>query len=177
MRRAVALLTAVTVQVSGQVAAAEAVVDIKQLTESGTGESMGEIVFRDTDEGLMIIPTLKGLKPGKHGFHVHEYPDCGLHGTGVSGPGKAAGGHYDPDLSHEHAGPVGRGHLGDMPVLLVDQEGRARMALFAPRLQVSDLSGRAIVIHEEGDNYSDVPKKLGGGGARVGCGVVSLDTL
>ena len=32
--------------------------------------------------------------------------------------------------------------------------------------------GRALMIHANGDNYSDIPKKLGGGGARVACGVV-----
>jgi Cu-Zn family superoxide dismutase len=28
------------------------------------------------------------------------------------------------------------------------------------------------MIHESGDNYSDTPKKLGGGGGRIACGVV-----
>jgi Cu-Zn family superoxide dismutase len=28
------------------------------------------------------------------------------------------------------------------------------------------------MIHEGGDNYSDKPKPLGGGGARIACGVV-----
>ena len=40
------------------------------------------------------------------------------------------------------------------------------------RLKTTDLAGRAIIIHAGGDNYSDNPKKLGGGGARVACGVV-----
>jgi Cu-Zn family superoxide dismutase len=29
------------------------------------------------------------------------------------------------------------------------------------------------MIHQGGDNYSDDPKKLGGGGARVACGVIN----
>jgi Cu-Zn family superoxide dismutase len=28
------------------------------------------------------------------------------------------------------------------------------------------------MIHAGGDNYSDHPKRLGGGGARIACGVV-----
>jgi Cu-Zn family superoxide dismutase len=28
------------------------------------------------------------------------------------------------------------------------------------------------MIHAGGDNYSDHPEKLGGGGARIACGVV-----
>jgi Cu/Zn superoxide dismutase len=36
---------------------------------------------------------------------------------------------------------------------------------------VSDVRGRALVIHEGGDNYSDQPEN-GGGKGRVACGVV-----
>jgi Cu-Zn family superoxide dismutase len=43
----------------------------------------------------------------------------------------------------------------------------------APRVSTENLKGRALVIHSHGDNYSDDPEPLGGGRARVGCGVVS----
>jgi Cu-Zn family superoxide dismutase len=39
-------------------------------------------------------------------------------------------------------------------------------------LKLEDIAGRSIVIHEGGDNYSDSPQPLGGGGARVACGVI-----
>jgi len=42
----------------------------------------------------------------------------------------------------------------------------------APKLTLADLKGRSIMIHANGDNHSDTPKKLGGGGARVACGVI-----
>jgi Cu-Zn family superoxide dismutase len=43
----------------------------------------------------------------------------------------------------------------------------------APRIKdVSALKGRALMIHAGGDNYSDAPAPLGGGGARLACGVV-----
>ena len=42
----------------------------------------------------------------------------------------------------------------------------------ANRLKVADVKGRALMIHAGGDNYSDQPKPLGGGGARVACGVI-----
>ena len=44
--------------------------------------------------------------------------------------------------------------------------------MLAPRVSLSDLSGRALMIHAGGDNHSDMPAKLGGGGARVSCGVI-----
>jgi hypothetical protein len=42
----------------------------------------------------------------------------------------------------------------------------------APHLEVADAQGHAIVIHAGGDNFSDQPAPLGGGGARIACGVV-----
>ena len=95
-------------------------------------------------------------------------PDCG------SG-GQAAGGHYDPANTGVHEGPDGNGHLGDLPRLTSDG-GRVTAAVVAPRLTLGDLYGRALVIHEGGDNYSDSPSPLGGGGARLGCGVVATAT-
>jgi Cu-Zn family superoxide dismutase len=126
--------------------------------------------------GLLIVPDLHGLSPGQHGFHVHQHPDCGPKTSqGKVVPGGAAGGHYDPQDTGRHAGPVGNGHLGDLPVLLADGDGNATMAMFAPRLEVPDLVGRALMVHEGGDNYSDEPKPLGGGGARVACGVMDVE--
>jgi superoxide dismutase, Cu-Zn family len=42
----------------------------------------------------------------------------------------------------------------------------------APRLKVSDLKGRSLIIHANPDNYSDQPEPLGGSGARIACGVI-----
>lgn len=86
--------------------------------------------------------------------------------------GLAAGGHYDPQSTGAHHGPKGEGHKGDLPALTVSATGSANQKLIAPRLSVADLQGRSIMIHEGGDNYSDKPKPLGGGGGRVACGVV-----
>ncbi|MFZ2076615.1 MAG: superoxide dismutase family protein, partial [Xanthobacteraceae bacterium] len=41
----------------------------------------------------------------------------------------------------------------------------------APHLTVAAVKGHAIMIHAGGDNYSDQPAPLGGGGARIACGV------
>jgi Cu-Zn family superoxide dismutase len=43
--------------------------------------------------------------------------------------------------------------------------------VLAPRLKVRDVKNRALMIHAGGDNYSDQPAALGGGGARIACGV------
>ena len=125
---------------------------------------IGQIIFRDTADGLLIIPTLRKLPPGPHGFHIHEHPDC-------SNLGLASGGHYDPQNTDSHQGPIGNGHRGDLPVLRVDKSGNANDALLAKRLDTSMIVNRAVVIHKGSDNYSNTPP-LGGGGSRIACGVI-----
>lgn len=124
----------------------------------------GKIIFIDTPYGLLIKPVLKNLPVGAHGFHLHQHADCG-------DMGNHAGGHYDPQNTNSHQGPYGNGHLGDMPVLFIGSDGTANTPLLAPRLKVSDLNGLAVMIHAGGDTYSDTPP-LGGGGARIACGVI-----
>ncbi|NIY58922.1 superoxide dismutase family protein, partial [Francisella orientalis] len=38
---------------------------------------------------------------------------------------------------------------------------------------LEELEGHSLMIHEGGDNYSDTPKPLGGGGTRMWCGVIT----
>lgn len=125
---------------------------------------LGKVRFTDSDYGLLITPELRGLPSGAHGFHLHQHADCGDHGMN-------AGSHFDPNLSNTHLGPYNSGHLGDLPVLFVLENGNASTPLLAPRLKTSDLKDLALMIHAGGDNYSDTPP-LGGGGARLGCGVI-----
>jgi len=159
---------------ASSVSAAEVTVTLYAITAEGVGAIIGTVAFQDTSKGLKIWPNLRRLTKGRHGFHIHENADCGAREKdGRLVAGLAAGGHYDPDETGKHEGPKGMGHLGDLPVLHVDDKGRATRTSFAPRLKTSDLlGGRAIVVHAGGDNYSDQPAPLGGGGARVACGVV-----
>ena len=68
--------------------------------------------------------------------------------------------------------PWGDGHLGDLPALYVDAGGQATMSVLAPRLKLADVAGRALMVHAGGDNHADHPAPLGGGGARLACGVI-----
>ncbi|MEE9219447.1 MAG: superoxide dismutase [Cu-Zn] SodC [Acidobacteriota bacterium] len=151
----------------------ELVIEIHRTSSQGVGESLGTVTASKNAYGTLLRPDLKGLTPGIHGFHVHQNPDCGpAEKNDKTVPGLAAGGHYDPTKSGKHEGPYGNGHIGDLPPLYVDAEGRATTPVLAPRLKLSDLKGRSLMIHAAGDNFSDHPKKLGGGGARAACGVV-----
>lgn len=155
------------------VQAEELSIDVHALTANGVGESVGVVTAVDTDEGLLLTPDLAGLPPGEHGFHIHQNPSCdSAEKDGKTVAGLAAGGHYDPEGTGSHKGPEGQGHLGDLPVLVVDENGDASTPVLAPRLTVAEIRGRAIMVHAMGDNFSDTPKPLGGGGARIACGVI-----
>lgn len=159
------------------VASVQAAVEVRlyAVSPDGVGKLVGTVHLEDSSDGLLLFPGLSGLTPGEHGFHVHARPLCEpAEKDGKVIAAGAAGGHYDPDNTGFHAGPYGEGHLGDLPVLVVNEKGIADEKLVAPRLTVNDLSGRALVVHAGGDNYADKPKPLGGGGARVACGVADF---
>lgn len=152
----------------------EIVIQMQLINEQGVGKNIGVVTATDSEHGLILVPQLNDLPPGMHGFHIHQKPDCGnvVQGS-IPGAGFAAGGHFDPLKTDKHEGPYGKGHLGDLPALYVGTDSRASLPLLAPRLKVADVKGRSLMIHAGGDNYSDIPVKLGGGGARIACGVVS----
>jgi len=165
------LLTAVSI---AQVDAQTLQIPMQLVDAKGVGKSIGTISVRSTNDGATFTPNLEGLPPGVHGFHIHEKPSCdpAADPKGKIAPAQAAGGHLDPEKTARHEGPTGLGHLGDLPALTVDNTGKATTPVVAPRLKVSDLTGHALMIHAGGDNYSDSPEKLGGGGERIACGVI-----
>lgn len=162
------LLVAVSMSVSAQ-----APLTMHAVSEQGVGEEIGTIEITLSNFGMVFTPALQGLTPGLHGFHLHQNPSCEpQEKDGKMVAALAAGGHYDPQLTNQHGTPWGTGHLGDLPPLYVDEHGAATQPVLAPRLKVEDLAGRALVIHAGGDNHADEPAPLGGGGARVACGVL-----
>jgi len=143
-------------------------------TPSGPGKMIGTVTITESKTGLVFTPALTDLPAGPHGFHVHETGSCDAdQKDGKAVPAGAAGGHYDPSASKHHAGPTGDGHMGDLPPLVVGGNGSASVAVTAPRLtKLADVKGKALMIHAGGDNYADKPAPLGGGGARIACGVI-----
>ncbi len=158
---------------SGYVYGEEMVVHMHLVNENGVGKEIGTVTVSDSPYGLILTPNLSELTPGGHGFHIHRHANGGPgEKEGKVTPGLAAGAHYDPKGSGKHDGPYGQGHLGDLPVLYVGEDGRAVLPMLAPRLKVSDLKGHSLMIHAGGDNYSDRPIPLGAGGDRMACGII-----
>src|SRR5207342_1204155 len=119
----------------------------------GGGQSIGIITVTETADGVIFTPKLDGLPPGLHGFHIHEKPSCDPAmdpAKGKLAAAQAAGGHLDPEKTGHHEGPMGKGHLGDLPALKVDTNGKATTPVVAPRLKLPELSGHSLMIHAGG---------------------------
>ncbi|HSW71110.1 MAG TPA: superoxide dismutase family protein [Gammaproteobacteria bacterium] len=137
------------------------------VTEPNLGKMAGTIEVSETKYGLLFTPDLQGFKPGTHGFHIHQNPSCEQNGM-------AAGGHLDPNDTNKHLGPYNeKGHLGDLPAIYINADGSSTLPLLAPRfMHLDEIRNHSLMLHEGGDNYSDAPEKLGGGGTRMICGVI-----
>ena len=152
---------------------AETVVPINEVNKSGVGKSVGQVTITESKYGVVFTPSLKNLTPGIHGFHLHQEPSCEpKEKAGKMEAAGAAGDHYDPASTKVHGTPWGEGHLGDLPPLYVEANGSSKQPVLAPRLKLSDVSGRTMMIHAGGDNHSDHPSASGGGEARIACGVI-----
>ncbi|KZL21715.1 Superoxide dismutase-like protein YojM precursor [Pseudovibrio axinellae] len=136
------------------------------------GKAVGKVVLNETPSGILHITAMfDGLPPGEHGFHVHE--------NGLCEPTfAAAGGHFAPE-GHDHGIDVKNGaHAGDLPNLHVPLNGKLILEVFSKTLHLAPDdknsliggSGRALVIHENADDYHSQPS--GDAGGRIACGVI-----
>ena len=153
---------------------------VATLTDAG-GQEVGVAVFKERHGMVDVRAEVSGATPGFHGFHVH--------GTGAClAPFTSAGGHFNPGaMSHGD-------HAGDMPPLLVNQDGTAELRFQTDRFSLSDLfdaDGSAVIVHAGRDNVANIPSRYhshtydtfgpdtdtlatGDAGARAACGVVEL---
>ena len=114
----------------------------------------------------------KGLTPGLHGFHVHQFGNL-LEGCKTAGPhynpfNKVHGG---PDSEIRHVGDLGNVNAGEDGTAVYDRED-AQITLFGPY----SVLGRSCVLHENEDDLGLTDHPLssitGNAGGRVACGVI-----
>lgn len=176
MRRLLAVCVVAAIMLAYGVGRAEVRVDMHAVDAKGSAGAVGTVVISESPYGLVFTPALSGLAGGGslHGFHVHVNPSCApAEKDGQMVAALGAGGHYDPQNTKKHGYPWGDGHLGDLPPLYVDGSGNATNPVLAPRLKLADVKGRSLMVHAGGDNHADHPAPLGGGGARIVCGVIN----
>lgn len=118
------------------------------------------------DGALYLQAEFINLPPDKvFGFHIHDGIICG------SSDGEAfkdAGKHLSlcPDETWCGRHPY---HAGDLPPIFSDSEGYAVMEIYIGKAQVSDYSGKPIILHSMPDDFSTQPS--GSSGKRIACGI------
>jgi superoxide dismutase, Cu-Zn family len=146
---------------------------------NATGASVGMVKLTQGDGAVEVKAEVRGIAPGFHGFHVHAVGQC-------TPPFTSAGGHYNPTNTTHGA------HAGDMPSLLVMDNGTAFLRFETDAFTVEELfdaDGSAIIVHAGPDNFANIPTRYysttenvygpdsatnatGDSGARIACGVV-----
>jgi len=133
----------------------------------------GTILFKQQpNKPTLIIGEIKGLSPGKHGFHIHEFGD-------LSKGCESAGGHYNPDgIDH---GDLSKGHVGDLGNITADENGIAEIRIVAERVDLlgeRSVVGRSVVVHSDVDDLgkggNEESLKTGNAGDRLACGVIVM---
>ena len=144
---------------------ASAVVDLQ--ATKGNAVS-GSLRFEQFGNKVHVSGEVRGLKPdGEHGIHVHEKGDCS------SGDGVSAGGHYNPHGTMHGRHGHGPHHVGDLPSLMGDANGVAKVDFDTTALSITGpagVLGKGVIVHRDADDYKTQP--AGNSGPRVACGVI-----
>ena len=132
----------------------------------------GKLQVMSMGGGVHIAGDVGGLAPGSaHGFHVHEKGDCS------AADATSAGGHFNPLGAPHGRMETTPHHAGDMDNIVADGEGVAHVNMHVGGVTLggggpTDISGRAIIVHAQPDDYSSQPS--GDAGARVACGIITI---
>jgi superoxide dismutase, Cu-Zn family len=117
--------------------AVDIVVQMKQIDTTGVGALLGKIMITASSTACVSCRTRTACHRGHMVFTCTKTGVC-LPGEkdGSVAAGSAAGHHYDPAATGKHEGPNGNGHLGDLPVLAVDERASAISAAITIRLKM-----------------------------------------
>jgi Cu-Zn family superoxide dismutase len=164
MKSRVALLVLVAVPAMAAAPVNKAVAIVSPLGTSGVS---GKVLFARAEGGVKVDVELVGLKPGVHGFHIHEFGDCS------AADGTSAGGHFNP-TGEPHAGPQdSQRHAGDMGNIEATADGKAILSYLDTRVALegpNGILGRGIIVHAQPDDLKTQP--TGNAGGRLACGVI-----
>ncbi len=127
----------------------------------------GVIHFTQEGSNVKVEANIEGLKPGPHGFHIHETGDCSAKDFA------SAGGHFNPGHKAHGAPSAAEKHAGDMGNIIADSKGKAKLTLELTDASLGGpegLVGKAVIIHEKADDMKTAP--TGNAGGRWACGVI-----
>jgi len=128
----------------------------------------GTVHFTSEAAGVHVVADVKGVKPGQHGFHLHEKGDC-------SSPDyKSAGGHFNPANAAHACDPTNPRHAGDFGNITVGADGTGHLDVTTTALSFdgpNSLLGKAVILHVGQDDCKTQP--TGNAGDRLACGAVT----
>ncbi|KAK6102942.1 Superoxide dismutase [Cu-Zn] protein [Brugia pahangi] len=144
---------------------------------SDNGNVNGTIHFQQDKNSTTISGEIKGLTPGLHGFHVHQYGDT-TNGCISAGP------HFNP-YNKTHGDPTDEmRHVGDLGNIVAGADGTAHIDISDKHVQLlgpNSIIGRSLVVHADQDDLGkgvgdkkDESLKTGNAGGRVACGIVAI---
>ena len=161
----------------------------------GTQIATADFAFTDGADGSYVTVTVRTtgssrLSPGFHGLHIHSVGKCEPNSVSPTGgaPGDflSAGGHF------QAPGHDGHPQSGDLTSLQVRADGQGLLVTTTDSFTRADLLAgdkTAIVIHEDDDNFANIPADrytqvngtpgpdhttltTGDAGKRLACGVI-----
>lgn len=123
-------------------------------------------------EGLYLQAEFDGLPAsGVFGFHIHENAAAPLEGGGEAFP--QAGAHYTNCGDNGIWCDRHPYQAGDLPAVIADEHGHAAMQVYLGKAQVSDISGKTVILHGGTDDFRTQP--AGDSGIRIAGGVLAED--
>jgi Cu-Zn family superoxide dismutase len=129
----------------------------------------GTLTFTVENGGVHVRGSIRGLTPGKHGFHVHEFGDLTDGREGMS-----AGDHFAPGKTQHGRPSDAHRHVGDLGNVTAGADGVANVDMFDRMLRLDgehSILGRSIVVHRDEDKFT---QPSGDSGPRVAIGVIGI---
>jgi len=128
----------------------------------------GEVLFEEVKNGVKVTYDFKGLKNGKHGFHVHQKGD-------FKGDCNNAGPHFNPH-GHNHSGrKSNERHVGDLGNVITNNK-KTKGSFIDKKILLkgkNNIIGRSVIVHDLKDDLGKGKNKeslkTGNAGARLNC--------
>jgi Cu-Zn family superoxide dismutase len=142
---------------------------VATLAPTSGSTAQGTVNFQQLADGsVQVTVDLTGVPAGVHGFHIHEFGNCGDNGN-------AAGGHFNPTGTPHGAPAADPHHAGDFGNVTADANGRVQTRFTTRSITVAagpnSAVGHAVILHANPDDLTTQP--TGNAGARIACGVVA----